>query len=87
MLPGMLEAMTDQRLKTRETRLRNAARRQGMTLHKSRQRDRRALLFGRYWLVDTRAGIVHGAEAGTGLVGDWPGLDLDEVENILNPPD
>ena len=24
---------------------------------------------------------------GTGLVGDCPGLDLDEVENILNPPD
>jgi hypothetical protein len=37
--------------KTRETRLRRMAERQGLAIHKSRRRDPRALDYGRWWVV------------------------------------
>ena len=73
----------DQETKTREARLRRAAERQGMILHRSRRRDLRALAYGRYWLEDTIARTVHGAGE-RGRVGDLPGLSMDEVEKILD---
>lgn len=39
--------------KSRETRLRRMAERQGMRLVKSRRRDPRALDYGKYWLVSS----------------------------------
>ena len=38
--------------KIRENRVRRMAQRQGLALHKSRRRDRRAIDYGVYWLVD-----------------------------------
>lgn len=37
--------------KTRETRLRRMAERQGLTIRKSRRRDPRAIDYGRWWVV------------------------------------
>ena len=68
-------------VKSREARLRRAADRQGMTLHRSRRRDPHALTYGRYWLI-ALDGRVIGADPGR-LVGDPPGLTMDEVEAIL----
>jgi hypothetical protein len=70
--------------KVRENRLRRMAERQGLRLEKSRRRDRRALDYGRYQLVDagmTRRShhIVHQDWA----VGQGFGLTLDEVEAYL----
>ena len=72
----------DTAVKTRENRLRHMAARQGMTLHRSRLRDPRALGYGRYWLVPARGPVIgsRGRRAG---VGDPPGLTLDEVEDWL----
>jgi hypothetical protein len=64
--------------RTREAWVRRAARRQGLEICKSRQRDPRGLLHGRWWIV-TAAGDV----AGAGKVGDPPGLTLEEVEEYL----
>ena len=83
MVPGTLSGM-DTATKTRENRLRHMAARQRMTLHRSRRRDPRAWDYGRYWLLQ-HDGTVIGAEAGR-LVGDWPGLTLDEVEDWLTRP-
>lgn len=59
--------------KTRETRLRRAAQRQGLILTRSRRRDLRALDYGLYWLTDPR-GVLMTAEAGT---------PLDQIERRL----
>ncbi len=50
-MPGM-----DTAQKVRENRLRNAARRQGLTLSRSRSRDPLALDFGTYRLTDAATG-------------------------------
>lgn len=64
--------------KTRETRLRRMADRQGLQLHKSRRRDARALDYGRYILVD----LTTSAAVGAGTVGR-PAFTLDDVEAYL----
>lgn len=64
---------------SRERRLRRAAARQGLRLTKSRARDPRALLFGRYQLVNVWTNVVE--------VGERYGLDLDEVERALTSDD
>jgi hypothetical protein len=52
----------DQEEKARENRLRRMARRQGLALKRSRQRDPRASGYGGYMLVDIAInGIVLGA--------------------------
>lgn len=64
---------TDTVTKVRENRLRQAAQRQGLTLRKSRTRDRRALDYGRYTLTnDFRVADV------------CESTDLDEIEAYLN---
>jgi hypothetical protein len=70
----------DTALKVREDRLRRAARRQGLRLHKSRTRDPRALDFERWYISDpTTNWIVAGGRG-------WNGFDLsiDDVESYLN---
>jgi hypothetical protein len=70
--------------KSRETRIRNMARRQGLVLEKSRRRDPAALDYGRYNLVDpgddpAEAFVVTG-------VGDqdrYYSATLDEIETYL----
>lgn len=65
--------------KVREARLRRMAVRQRMTLHRSGRRDQRAWDYGRYWLVAPDLAMVFGAGDGTGRVGEYPGLTLDEA--------
>lgn len=60
--------------KVRENRLRRMADRQGLALHKSRRRDRRALDYGVFWLIEVRRN-QH--------VGNPRGMSLDEVEAYL----
>lgn len=61
--------------KTRETRLRRMAERQGFKLMKSRTRDGRALDYGRWWVVDPNT---------NGIVAGEPGyMDIDGVERFL----
>jgi hypothetical protein len=63
-------------LKTRESRLRRAARRHGLTLVKSRRRDPRALDFGNYWVVDPQTGgLVAGCQG--------CGMSLDDVQTFF----
>jgi hypothetical protein len=71
--------------KTRETRLRRAADRQGLRLERSRRRDPRAVDYGRYWLLDLATGDV---VAGASRIGR-PAWDLDQVEAYLTgtPPE
>lgn len=65
--------------KTRETRLRRMAERQGLQLVKSRRRDFRASDYGMYMIVDpTSNGVVAGT-AGTGR----PNFTIDDVEDYL----
>lgn len=71
--------------KTRETRLRRMAERQGLRLVKSRRRDPRALHYGTYALVrgvtrgaNWREGVLVAGDPNTGY-----GLDLDDVERWL----
>jgi len=85
--------------KTRENRLRQAAKRQRMTLVRSSRRDPLAWDYGRYWLVAPHLGTVIGAEDGgasraggppgrtpASRAGGPPGLTLDEVERHLTTP-
>lgn len=65
--------------KSRETRLRRMADRQGLRLEKSRRRDPRAVDFGAYMLVDMQTNAV---VAGTGEIGR-PHWSLDDVERYL----
>lgn len=81
MVRGMLSGM-DNKTKARENRLRQAAARQRMTLHRSRRRDPRGWDYGRYWLVPDRGPVVGARGRGADL-GDPPGLTLDEVEDWL----
>jgi hypothetical protein len=70
--------MTDE--KTRETRLRRMAQRQGLILRKSRRRDPRAVDYGSYILVDanTNAVVVGGVDGAF-----QHGPDLDVIERAL----
>ncbi|MFC9342885.1 hypothetical protein ACFT0G_06170 [Streptomyces sp. NPDC057020] len=63
--------------KTREIRLRRAAKRQGLTLHRSRVRDPRALSYARYRLE--RDGHVIAGGDGTGY-----SMTMDDIEQYLN---
>lgn len=65
--------------KTRETRLRRAADRQGLRLERSRRRDPRAIDYDRYWLLDLATGDV---VAGASPIGR-PAWDLDQIETWL----
>ncbi len=66
--------------KSRETRLRRMAERQGLRLQVSRRRDPRAIDYGRMWLIDARTnGML--AEF---TPGDSARTILDEVEDWLN---
>ncbi len=66
--------------KTRETRLRRQAERQGLRLQKSPRRDPRARDFGTYQLVDAREGWVVAEQ----MTGQGFGMSLDDVEEWLN---
>ena len=68
--------------RTREMWVRRAARRQGLEVTKSRQRDPRGLLFGRWWIV-----AADGVVVGASKVGERPGLTLEEVEEYLGKGD
>ncbi|WIB64363.1 hypothetical protein [Curtobacterium sp. MCBD17_040] len=70
--------MNDLNEKSREIRLRNAAKRQGLELQKSRRRDPRAYDFGTYQLIDPATNTI----AAYGLQGGF-GLTLDEIEATL----
>jgi len=65
--------MTSIAEKVRENRLREAAKRQGLELSKSRRRDPRALDFGRWQVIDASRGAVV-AECDS----------IDEVESYLD---
>jgi hypothetical protein len=69
--------------RTRETRLRRMADRQGLRLVKSRRRDPRAIDYGGYMLVDQQ---TNGVIAGTGAIGR-PHWSLDDVEEFLTSED
>jgi hypothetical protein len=68
-------------LKTRETRLRRMAERQGLQLVKSRLRDPNALGYGQYALVDPSINAV-AIPDGYGPTGQ-PNWTLDEIEQWL----
>lgn len=65
-------------LKVRENRLRRAARRQGLTLEKSRTRDPRALDHGTYHLRNDAGRII-----AKGTTRAAYGLSLDQIEARL----
>lgn len=67
----------DEGFKTWENLVRRKAKRQGLTLHKSRLRDPRAKGFGRYWLADPGSPDTPPDDL-TALV------DLDTIEKRLN---
>ena len=77
--------------KTRETRLRRMAERQGLRLVKSRRRDPFAKDYGLYWVVSPDTEAHSGAEQEPALrLGGhparhfpWSGADLDGVEEYL----
>jgi hypothetical protein len=61
--------------KLRENRLRRIAKRQGLELHKSRTRNKRAWDYGLWVITDEEGKVVAGAGAG-----GRPELTLDDVE-------
>lgn len=63
--------------KTRETRLRRAAERQGLVLKRSRRRDPRAFDYGRYWLVAGERGHEVDECEGCDERKEIPMMDLD----------
>jgi hypothetical protein len=71
--------------KARENRARYLARKQHCELVKSRTRNPQVWDYGLWWLTAPgwAGGAVYGAGDGTGLVGDPPGLTLDQVERHL----
>jgi hypothetical protein len=68
--------------KSREVRLRRMAQRQGLRLSRSRARDRRALTYGSYTLMDDRTGFLVNADDPLGR--GYPFKNLDQVENWLS---
>jgi len=74
--------MAGKPLRTREQWVRRAARRQGVEVYKSRQRDPRGVLHGRWWILVPGQHVIGG-----GIVGNPPGLSLDEVEQYLRGDD
>jgi len=73
----MMMAMTTAE-KTRETRLRRMADRQGLVVRKSSRRDERALDYGTYGLYDARTNTLEAGGPDTGY-----GLSIDELEHAL----
>jgi hypothetical protein len=71
---GTLWGMTDDKI--RENRLRRMASRQGLTLTRSRRRDRFAIDYGKYWLSDASGAAITASS----------GVGLDEIERILAEP-
>ena len=75
--------------KTRVTRLRRRAERQGLELRKSRRRDPLAKDYGLYWVVDPDAEQANDPDwpfQGPGRPAHhfpWKGAELDEVEEFL----
>lgn len=65
-----------------EQRLRRAAKRQGLNITRSRVRDPRALMFGRYQITRRDAPGTHW-RGGEIVAGEGYGLTLDEVETYL----
>ena len=65
--------------RTRENRLRRAARRQGFVLRKSRRRDPEAYDYGLWMIVDPDGNTVVAGNQVTGT----PSMTLDEVEDWL----
>jgi hypothetical protein len=73
--------MDAERLRSsREKTARRAAERQGLRLEKSRQRDKRGLLYGTFQLIDARSGQVYASGEGATEFG----LSLEEIESILD---
>lgn len=68
---------TPQEIKTFEDRLRRMARRQGLTLLKSRTRDPRALTYNGFMLADANNYIVAGSHP------NGYSMNIDEVERFL----
>jgi hypothetical protein len=66
--------------KARESRLRRAAHRQGLSLEKSKRRDPNALGYGLYALVDPTTRFTMHTPAPWGV----HTFDLDDVEQYLN---
>jgi hypothetical protein len=64
--------------RTRETRLRRMAERQGLRLERSRRRDPRAIGYGTYQLVDSASHTIAAGDTNNGY-----GLTLDDVEHAL----
>jgi hypothetical protein len=67
--------------KTRETRLRRMAERQGLRLVKSRRRDPRAIDFGDFMLVDAETNSIVVGEIGRVR------CSLDDIERYLTGVD
>lgn len=67
---------------TREKRLRNAAKRQGLNITRSRVRDPRALMYGRYQITRRAVPGAHW-RGGEVVAGEGIGLTIDEVETYL----
>ena len=61
--------------KTRETRLRRMAKRQGLELMKSRTRDPRALDYGRWYVCDPWTNSI--------VAGDPGYMNIDDIERYL----
>lgn len=57
--------------KVRENRVRNAARRQGLTLTRNRARDPQALGYGTYRLADTATGSLVAKDVGDDYSSEW----------------
>lgn len=72
---GIVSGMSSD--KVRENRARRAAERQGLTLLKSRRRDRRALGYGRYQLNDVDGRTV------AGRLDSNDALTIEQVEHHL----
>ncbi len=72
-------------VKTRETRLRRMAKRQGLEIRKSRIRDPYALGYDRWMIVNT-AGRRHGGTVVAGVSSGRPDFTLDDVEEYLTTP-
>jgi hypothetical protein len=68
--------------KVRENRLRRMAERQGWRLEKSRRRDRRALDYGRFYLVTAPNNTSYRSVVGQ-LDNGRHGMTLDDVEAFL----